>query len=336
VSGSPGGEVGRPAGRKAGERRGRGWSLAAQLLLTGAVTWVIVSRVGITLEEALTLEAAVPGLRPGRVALSAILLFACFWITAGLWGRMVGELGGRAPGPVDALRIVLTANLGRYLPGKVWQMAGLAVLSHRAGIPASLGAAAGVLGQLFHLAGAAVVGAAVLGARGGWGPGEVTVLAALGVLVILASVPGVLAPALGLAFRMAGVDSSRIPRPDPLFGPRWILLHALVWAGYGASFWLLLAGLGLESRVLPMAAAFSAAYLLGYLAIFAPAGIGVREGVLIALIRPSVGAGAVGVAVLARAWMTVVELVPAGALALWEIFRRRPGPAIERKGEGDG
>ncbi len=39
-------------------------------------------------------------------------------------------------------------------------------------------------------------------------------------------------------------------------------------------------------------AAYPAAYVLGYVAIFAPAGIGIREGFLIAFLDPILGAGA--------------------------------------------
>jgi hypothetical protein len=42
----------------------------------------------------------------------------------------------------------------------------------------------------------------------------------------------------------------------------------------------------------------------------------VREGVLVALLRPEVGGSAVGIAVLARLWITVIEVLPAGLLAI--------------------
>jgi hypothetical protein len=60
---------------------------------------------------------------------------------------------------------------------------------------------------------------------------------------------------------------------------------------------------------------FPAAYLLGYLALFAPAGVGVREGFLIAFLHPILGPVGAFLAVAARLWTTLVELVPALALA---------------------
>jgi glycosyltransferase 2 family protein len=307
--------------------------LLIQGALTVLVTWVIVRQVGVTLDEALALDAAVPRIRPLVLAGSVLLLAGCFALTARMWGWMVRELGGTDPGWLGSNRIVLTANLGRYLPGKVWQVAGLAVLSRREGIPATLATCAGVLTQAFHLAGAAVVGAFVLAGGEVVGGGAWIAWGLLVLFVVLVSIPGLLHRALRIAFRLARLDPGEAPRTDVLFGSRWLLLHVLVWGGYGLAFALLVRGFGLSEPALPLVAAFSAAYLLGYLAIFAPAGLGVREGALIAFLRPSVGAAAVGVAVLARLWMTVVELVPAGVFAYRVIYREGSGME-EPEGEG--
>ncbi|TVR63880.1 MAG: UPF0104 family protein [Gemmatimonadales bacterium] len=297
---------------------------AIQIILTVVVTWVIVRQVGVTLDEALSLRPAVPQPRPAILAASVLLLVAGFAASARLWGAMVRELGGPDPGLWGSFRIVMTANLGRYLPGKVWQVAGLAVLSRRAGISATLGTGAGVVGQAFHLTGALVVGSgamAALVADAGWAAR--TGLGLLVLAALAASVPALIHRAFRLAYRLVGLDPGTAPRPGVWFGPRWIALHSGTWCLYGLSFWLFVVGLGLDLDPRVAVPVFSAAYLLGYLALFAPAGIGIREGVLIALLRPSLGVAAVGVAVLARLWMTIVELVPAGGLALWETFRTK-------------
>lgn len=62
--------------------------------------------------------------------------------------------------------------------------------------------------------------------------------------------------------------------------------------------------------------AFAAAYVVGYLAVFAPAGAGIREGFLVLLLQPSMSAeAALVVALAARVWTTTVELVPAAFFA---------------------
>ncbi len=334
-------EGGAPGPRAAGRGSILGvGKLAIQLLLTALVTWVIVSRVGVGLEDLRSPGISVSELRTGWLAASCLLLLVAMGVAARLWGLMVDELGGSDPGLGGSVRIVLTANLARYIPGKLWQIAGLAVLSRRAGIPATLGAGAGILTQIFHLAGAAAVGVLIFGPRGtGPAPGGEGWIA-LGVLLLIvtaASTPPLLRWGFRLTFRLTGVDAVEVPRVGVFFGPKWVGLHTLSWVVYGVAFAALVRGLGVEAPAqLGMVAAFSAAYLVGYIALFAPAGIGVREGVLIALLQPSAGVAAVGIAVVARVWMTVVELVPAAAMALWEIFRRRGHPERMEAEGGDG
>jgi glycosyltransferase 2 family protein len=318
-SGAPGPAETPSVGRRA-LRRG------TQLVLTLGVTWLILRQVGVGLDEALSLEAALPAPSPGLVLLSSLLLLGGFVWAAALWGRMARELGGPALGPRASVRIVFTANLGRYLPGKVWQMAGLAVLARRKGMSATVAATAGVLGQTFLLAAAGIWGASLLMGLDEGRTGALLGLALLAGFVILTGIPQVLRRTLGVAFRVARIPPDRVPTLDALFGLRWLGLYVLLWGVYGAAFVLLVRGLGLQGGVLDLGPPFAAAYLLGYVALFAPAGIGVREGFLIAFLRPEMGGAAVGVAVLARVWMTVVELLPAGVVAVREVFRSPGGP----------
>ena len=66
-------------------------------------------------------------------------------------------------------------------------------------------------------------------------------------------------------------------------------------------------------------ALFTLSYLAGFLALIAPGGIGVREGVLAGLLL-STGtttvAEATWIVVASRLWLTVLEIVPGGLLLL--------------------
>ena len=289
-----------------------------------------------SLSEAFALDVAMPAPRPWVLAASIGLLLAGFVVSARLWGRMAAELGGQDPGAAGSVRIWMSANLGRYLPGKVWQMAGLAVLSRRVGLPATVAATSGVVGQLFALAAAGLIGVPVLvTSEGDAGRAGGVLLLALAILIILASIPAVIRGGLAVLFRMARIPPEHLPRPGPFFGPRWLLLYLANWAIYGTAFVVFMLGLGLDGTPIHLAAAFAAAYLLGYAAVFAPAGLGVREGFLIAFLTPHVGVAAAGASVLARVWMTLVEVIPAGALAVWEVFRGdgREGGVVQEGGD---
>lgn len=293
-----------------------------RVALTVGLTWLIADRVGVSLDDALSVSDAVPDLSVAELFVSVVILLLALGASAGLWGVMVEELGARPPGLIGSMRIVFAANLGRYLPGKLWQIAGLAVLARREGVSAAVATTAGVLGQAFSLAAVGGLAAPILlGPQGDVQRAGIAVLVALLAFAVLASIPRVLHRGLALVFRIAREPPDRLPRVRPFFAVRWLGFYLLNWIAYSFAFVLFVRALGLGAGPLALGSAFAGAYLMGYVAVFAPAGLGVREGFLIAFLQPALGAAAVGVAILARVWMTLAELVPAGAFALWEVRR---------------
>jgi hypothetical protein len=117
----------------------------------------------------------------------------------------------------------------------------------------------------------------------------------------------------------------RVTRTDPPgdglgsrnVGLRWLTLYVLIWGIYATAFWLLYLSFGESRAFLQVGPAFAAAYVVGYIAIFAPAGAGIREGVLVVLLQPIMAReAAVVLAVIARLWTTLLELIPAALLAV--------------------
>lgn len=308
--------------------------------VTVGITWIIADQLGVTLSDALALDRAVPDPDWFRIGASVLLLSVGFLYATRLWGWMVRDLDEQDPGLLASASVVLTANLGRYIPGKVWQIAGLALLSRRHGVTATTGTLAGLLIQAFSLAAAALWGLPALSqvANGGEGTPMAWLLAgAAGFMVLVAGlIPRLVHGVFRLGFRLARRDPAEAPRTSRMFVPRWLAAHAVLWGTYGIAFFLLLEGLGLAIPVGHATVSFAAAYLLGYLALPAPAGIGVREGVLTGLLLPELGVAAAPAAIVARLWMTGVELIPAGVLAIRESVRTPgpfPGPgSTDRKG----
>lgn len=306
----PGSQVAGPAGEK------RLFGLILRLLLTLVVTWFIVRALGVNLQELRDLEWSALEPRWGLLLLSGGVLLGGYLYSAGLWGIMVREMGGPRVTSFSALRIFFTANLGRYVPGKLWQIAGLAYLARREGVPAGTAAGAALLGQLFSLGGATLIGLGLLLQWEGGGPWRGDWIAgAFLALMILATFPAVLRPALRALLKKVKAASPGPLWPDQALGVRWIFLYAISWVVQGLAFRLLLGSFGVQTGWIQGIAMFPAAYLLGYIAFFAPAGIGVREGALIFFLTPATGPLAPALAVFARLWTTVVELVPAFVLA---------------------
>jgi hypothetical protein len=105
-------------------------------------------------------------------------------------------------------------------------------------------------------------------------------------------------------------------------------LYLPAWLAYGLAFGLLWSSLPALSQVNWSAAVggFAGAYFLGYAALFAPAGVGVREGALSLWLAPWLGGAAAAVlAVMARLWMTVGEIIPVIGIGVREGLGRLRG-----------
>lgn len=322
-------DAGSPAAFGSRSRRGplrRVLVRLGQLLLTVVVTAFILQRLGPGIGD-LSGEIAVIDVRWGWIAASCAALALGYGVSGWIWGRMVEDLGGPHLAPADSVRIFLVANLGRYVPGKLWQIAGLALLARRRGVTAPVATAAALVGQAVSLAGAMLIGLIAL-AHAPPPLGRLAPFAgvATAVVVLTVTIPGIFRPLLRFAIRFVpGEKPAEIPI-GAVEGLRWLALYTLNWGGYALAFWLLMRGLSLPIPALVAGPAFSAAYVLGYLAVFAPAGLGVREGSMIALLTPAVGGpGAAFVALAARVWTTAVEVIPAGAFWLAGVGRRGQG-----------
>jgi len=283
------------------------------------VTWFILDRVGLDMDtlKGMNLSALRPDL-PLLAAASALLLGSYFF-SAALWGRIVVDLGGPSIPIWATIRLFMIANLGRYVPGKLWQIAGLAAMAKNRGVPAATAVAAAVLGQGIALAAAMTVGlGALLGgpeAYRQWGiPAAVIMAVGIG----LAAIPAIFQRIVAFWFKVARTDAPA--ELTSVHGLRWLALYLVNWVAYALSFWLLLVSFGASAPLVPAASAFAAAYVLGYLFIMAPAGAGVREGFLIAFLTPHIGVASAGmIAVVARIWTTVIEVIPAAVFWLQHV-----------------
>ncbi|NJD18764.1 MAG: hypothetical protein FIA95_05710, partial [Gemmatimonadetes bacterium] len=136
--------------------------LALQLVLTGLVMWIVLEAMGVNLSKLGQMD-------PGRIhphapllALATAALLVGFLHSAALWGVVTRDLGGQRLPLGEAMGVFMAANLGRYLPGKVWQIAGLAILAKQRGIPAATATAAAGLGQGIARGAATLLGLGVL------------------------------------------------------------------------------------------------------------------------------------------------------------------------------
>jgi uncharacterized membrane protein YbhN (UPF0104 family) len=262
-------------------------------------------------------------IRPGWLLLSAAVVWLMYAILIVAWRIMLAAWGQRLGG-WEAARIWTVSSLGKYLPGKVWAIAGMAVMSQRAGVAPWAATGSAVLLQVLAIGtGAGLAGLTGAGALEAAHPGA---RAALGLIVAgaLAGISLLLWPPLLrrlLGFAAPGSVAEQVPAAGGIvFG---IGANLIAWVGYGTALWLLARGLlpGVRLAWLPAVAVFAASYLAGFLALFAPGGIGVREGLFILMLQQPLGIGAAtALALASRLLLTITEL---GAAVPFLAFPRR-------------
>jgi uncharacterized membrane protein YbhN (UPF0104 family) len=260
-----------------------------------------------------SVRAGLAGLGPWPVAGAMVCVLGAMVAAMQVWRVLLAGLGSPLPA-LAAARVVFVGQLGKYLPGSVWPVLAQMELARAHQVPRSRSGTASVLSLLVSLlAGlltALVTLPFVIGANA---PYRWAFLAAPVLLVLLH--PKVFNPLLAALLRLV-----RRPAPEPVTGRAVVTAFgwALVsWVLYGAQIWLLVTRLGAPDGrgALLALGGFAFAWSVGFLVVFAPAGAGVREVVLVATLGTVIGVGdATAIALVSRGLMTVGDLVTAGVV----------------------
>lgn len=252
---------------------------------------------------------------PGALALGSVIVLLTLTVLIGAWTASLRWCAARISA-LDAARVWFTSNLARFLPGGVWQFASLAVMSSRYDVSPTVATATVLLEQvvllLTGLAVVAVLTPAVLQAA--WWQGALVAGLVLGVLM-LALPGGRVGRWLAQHIPSLSLVWSQLRAPQLLL---FFFILIVPWLLYGSAFRLLAIGLlgGVSASWGFYIAAFTGSYLAGVIAVFAPAGLFVREAALIGVLTPVIGGGdAVILAVASRIWLTALEIL-AGIIVL--------------------
>jgi glycosyltransferase 2 family protein len=252
----------------------------------------------------------------GPLLLSLLAAVGGSAVSMMVWRSLLTDLG--SPVPVRPVaRVFFVGQLGKYVPGAIWPMVAQMELGRSLGLARRRSAAAFALTMLVVFASALLVAAAALPLLGDSAPGYRWLLLLAPVIAALLY-PRVLNRLLGLAFRLL----RREPLEQPLTG--FGLLRAfgwslVAWALFGLHIGILVIDLGAPAhRALPVAfGAFAIAWCAGPIIMIAPAGAGIRELALVALLAPVLSpASALVVALTSRLFLTIADLLLAGGSAL--------------------
>lgn len=250
--------------------------------------------------------------------LSSVVLAGHLAMAGYTWDFVTRTAGGRL-GFVRGFAIHFLSQVGKYVPGKVWAAMGKFSLSRNAGLtPAQTGQGL-VLETVFIVIGCLLTTIPlmpVVAAEAGIGSLAGTVMAVAVALVLIASVHPFL---FGRLARLAArVMKTRGELRECSYGEMLGLLPVYigVFLLLGIAFWVLSLSFGLVMPFFPGILVYPAAMGIGYLAIFAPGGLGARELTtvwLIHLIVPGCDPGLAELtALVGRIWITIGELIAFG------------------------
>ncbi|MEO8622194.1 MAG: hypothetical protein ABI625_14075 [bacterium] len=308
--------------------RAAGWMLAAYVLV----------RVGNNLAHGLR-ELREQPLRNeprwGFIALSGAVFLLAHAVLVETWRRVLSCWNQHLPF-LSAARVWSVSNLGRYIPGKVWQIGAMGAMARELDVSPIAASGSALLGTVVNITAGFVValvsGRALLLQRLPAGMQTLTIAAVVAACVALLLTPFIiprLAPAIG---RLIG---RRLEATLPTRAVVYSLIgNVLSWLIYGAAFHLFVAGvLGKASGgYFEYLAAYTSSYLIGYIFLFAPAGVGFRETAMLEFLQLAGLAthpDAALVTLTSRIWLTLLEVTP--AILFWAHHRmRRRSPTTDQ------
>lgn len=262
---------------------------------------------------------------PGWLAAALVVAVLTYLVLIESWRRTLHGYG-QAASFRAATRVWILSNFGKYF-GSFGIVAGMALLAQGEGLSPPVAVTAAVIMQALSLAtGVALSGLLAADALRDLGPLYSWGAVVIGALAISGS---------AVLHSQRALDRIRtfLPASTPPIraaSARSLLTglagNALAWLGYGVVMVLLARGLFASPppRLADATSAYTVSYLTGLLALFVPAGLGLRETIFTALLAPAAGLKvAAALAIASRILLTLVEF----AIALpFVVLRRRRVP----------
>jgi len=203
--------------------------------------------------------------------------------------------------------------LGKYVPGKIWSMIAGVYLFGKEGIPQHIAATCILLFTSLNIAAGLII-TLLFGIPAVIGFASIWLVIGLTLTILIVVSPRILYPMINYFLwwvRRPQIDAGL--RTLSLY--RVLLIMVVSNVIFGVGFACLVRSFAdfPSDQTLGLVGLMAFAEVSGFLALFAPAGIGVREGILIAGLTPLIGAGAaIVISGAARVWGTALEFIVIG------------------------
>lgn len=250
------------------------------------------------------------------LGISFVLIILTYLAWVEIWRKLL-KRSGHILNFKKMFKIWFLANLGKYLPGKVWAFLGMLYLLEKEGVAKSKGLSVAILAQALSVLSGLLV--ALLFLRYSYyqrffaqSPGvTVVILLVLVGIAVLVFYPKLLEGIINLALRILKKETIilNLKAKNILF---ILLLYCGSWFLSGFVFWVFIKSITPVSLgiYLSLTGAFAGSFSLGFLAFFAPGGIGVREGILVVLLSNFFPTPvAILISLLSRVWITLAEVL---------------------------
>jgi len=305
-------------------RPGRWGKRVVYLALTIVVLYFVGKALFLRMEQ---ISWADLTLKTEYAVCGVLLLALCPLFTGLAFTALVTSLGGHA-GMLKPATIQIAASLGRYIPGKVVSITGQSMMLARMGVRVPITVSASLL-----MVALTVAITLLLSLPLAWHPALRDSLpaatlgfVALGACCVVCLYPPIFLRLINFLLKKLGCEAI-VSKPIG----RWLWLGAAMvltrhLALAGGVIMTANAITPVEPhQYLVIAATANAASVIGFLAVFAPAGIGVREGVYLLALEAVLGGGTAAIlAILVRMFQTCVDVIMSvAAVILLLIWRRR-------------
>lgn len=268
--------------------KSRGRSLVHHLAKVAFVALALILLCVALVKEWDSFVAGVTRLSVGTVVV-AVVFAAVALICSGMSWRWCFESLGLGLSVSKALQVFFVSQIGKYIPGSVWPVLSQMEMAREEGFSRMRAATAAILSMIVSVVTAGSVAAVLFVLRSPRALEEYWY-----VLVLVAAGVAVMTPkGLSLCLRAVGrlahrdVDSTEITGSGIVHSALW---GVGMWVSYGVHTWVLMRGLAGNGgvSVLDATAAFSLAWVVGFLVVLAPAGVGVREAVIVVVLGTAV------------------------------------------------
>lgn len=242
------------------------------------------------------------------LAVSFGLVFLNYLFFIQIWRSLLFKLSSKLPFR-KAFKIWFSSNLGKYIPGKIWTVMGMIYMCENEGIPKAATMTSAIVNQMLTIIGGLALVFLLSGTKLFSGIPKFSYFPLI-LVFVLSLTPRVMEKILNWGLKILKREPIKVNlsfKENLIF----TLFFMLAWGVYGIAFSIFIRSLtDYPLELWPvLTSIFAFSYILGFLSIFVPGGLGVREGLLVFYLSGYFPLPvATLIALLSRLWMTTAEV----------------------------